>query len=192
MNAIVSFVQWVSGKRTALIPAFLIGLALVVGASAVGVSAQDAKPADAKAAEKKAPHQSQCETCHVGIESMHANKSDIACVDCHGGNDTATSKEAAHVLPRKGSPYADGHRPTDSYSYLNLESTDFIRFLNPSDLRVADKSCGDCHGDIVKSVRNSIMATNGMAHGAVFYNNGAIASKIPVYGEAYDPHGKPS
>jgi len=197
MNAIVSFLQWVSGKRVTVISAFLIALALIVGAGAVGVRAQEAKADDKKADDKKAadakpPHQSQCETCHVGIESMHANKSDIACVDCHGGNDTATSKEAAHVLPRKGSVFANGKRPTDSYSYLNLESTEFIRFLNPSDLRVADKSCGDCHGDIVKSVRNSIMATNAMAHGAVFYNNGALASKVPIYGEGYDAKGKPA
>jgi hypothetical protein len=192
MNSIGSILQRVASRRTALIPAFLVALALLLGAGAVVVRAQEAKADDKKAAEKKAPHQSQCESCHVGIESMHANKSDIACVDCHGGNDTSTSKEAAHVQPRKGSVFANGARPGDSYSYLNLESTEFVRFLNPSDLRVAEKSCGDCHGDIVKSVRTSIMATNTMAHGAVFYNNGAIGSKVPIYGEAYDEKSRPA
>ena len=36
------------------------------------------------------------------------------------------------------------------------------------------------------------MATNAMVHNAVFYNNGAIDSKIAVYGEAFDSHGHPS
>jgi hypothetical protein len=175
MNAIGSVFQRFARRRTTLIPAFLVGFALIVGAGAAVVRAQEAKADDKKAAEKKAPHQSLCQTCHVGIESMHANKSDIECVDCHGGNDTATSKEAAHVQPRKRSVFANGARPDESYSYLNLESAEFIRFLNPSDLRVADKSCGDCHGDIVSSVRKSIMATNAMVHNSVFYNNGAIA-----------------
>jgi hypothetical protein len=45
---------------------------------------------------------SACETCHVGIESMHADIP-MACVDCHGGNDKATSKDQAHVQPNKRS-----------------------------------------------------------------------------------------
>jgi hypothetical protein len=134
---------------------------------------------------------SACETCHVGIESMHADLP-MACVDCHGGNDKATSKEQAHVQPRNKELFDQGHRPSLTWATINHESPEFIRFLNPSDLRVADKSCGSCHGDLVTNVRKSIMATNAMVHNAVFYNNGSIDSKIPIYGEAFDSHGTPS
>ncbi len=187
MSAIRSVLRRASSKRWSLISALLLGCALLAGTELAVVRAQDTK-----AAAKKPPHQSMCETCHVGIEPMHANKTDIACVDCHGGDDTAITKEGAHVHPRKGSIFANEARPAESFSYLNLEGPDFIRFLNPSDLRVADKSCGDCHSDIVDSVKKSIMATNNMVHNAVFYNNGAIASKISIYGEGFDMTSHPT
>ena len=132
---------------------------------------------------------SACETCHVGIESMHADLP-MACVDCHGGNDKATSKEQAHVQPNNKKLFGD--RPFYTWSGLNFESPEFVRFLNPSDLRVADQSCGSCHADQVRNTKKSIMATNAMVHNAVFYNNGAIDSKVAVYGEAFDSHGHPS
>src|SRR5271154_4639099 len=187
MSAIKSVLQRASNKRWSLISALLLGCALLAGTEVAVVRAQDTKEAA-----KKPPHQSMCETCHVGIEPMHANKADIACVDCHGGDDTAITKEGAHVHPRKGSVFANDARPADSLSYLNLEGPEFIRFLNPSDLRVADKSCGDCHSDIVDSVKKSIMATNAMVHNAVFYNNGAIGSKVPLYGEGFDMTSHPT
>src|SRR5438445_647126 len=34
--------------------------------------------------------------CHVGIEDMHTQGLSIGCIDCHGGNASATTKEAAH------------------------------------------------------------------------------------------------
>jgi outer membrane protein OmpA-like peptidoglycan-associated protein len=148
----------------------------------------------ANAQEKKAPEQtaqSSCESCHVGIEPMHANVP-IDCVTCHGGNDKLMVKEQAHVQPRKGSPFANDTRPIDSYAMLNLEPPAFVQFLNPSDLRIADKTCGQCHADQVNTVRRSIMSTNAMAHNAVFYNNGSIDSKIPIYGEGFDANGHPA
>jgi hypothetical protein len=132
---------------------------------------------------------SACETCHVGIESMHADIP-MACVDCHGGNDKASTKEQAHVQPHNQKLF--GSRPFYTWSGLNFESPEFVRFLNPSDLRIADQTCGSCHADQVRNTRKSVMATNAMVHNAVFYNNGAIDSKIAVYGEAFDSHGHPS
>ncbi|MGH9829158.1 MAG: hypothetical protein ACREDR_38565, partial [Blastocatellia bacterium] len=151
-------------------------------------------PAGTIAQEKKAEEpqaQASCETCHNGIESMHANVP-LDCVACHGGNDKATTKEGAHVQPHKGSIFANSARPAESYAQLNLEPSAFVQFLNPGDLRVADKACGQCHGDIVNSVRKSVMSTNTMAHNAVFYNNGSIDTKIPVYGEGFDANGHPA
>jgi hypothetical protein len=193
MSAIGSALHRVSIRRLGLISALVVVCALVASTGVVVVRAQETKADEKKVAEKKAPpHPSQCETCHVGIEPMHANKTNITCVECHGGDDTVSTKEEAHVRPRNEGVFANDARPANSYSYLNLESTEFIRFLNPSDLRVADKACGDCHADIVDSVKKSIMSTNAMAHNAVFYNNGAIASKIPLYGEGFDAESKPS
>src|SRR5271165_3710959 len=193
MSAIRSASRRMSIRRLSLITVIVAVGTLLASAGVVVVRAQETKQDEKKVAEKKAsPHPSQCETCHVGIESMHANKKDITCVECHGGDDTVSTKEEAHVQPRSDGVFANDARPANSYSYLNLESTEFIRFLNPSDLRVADKACGDCHADIVDSVKKSIMSTNAMAHNAVFYNNGAIASKIPIYGEGFDAKSQPA
>lgn len=127
-----------------------------------------------------------CETCHAGIEPMH-EAVNLGCTDCHGGDGSQMEKERAHVLPRNRALFRTSANPSSSYGALNLESPEFIRFMNPSDLRVADKACGDCHGDIVDAVRRSIMATNPMVFHAGLYNNGHEPSKIPMYGEAFAP-----
>lgn len=132
-----------------------------------------------------------CLGCHQGIESMHANF-EMECVDCHGGNGNESSKEKAHVLPRNRSVWRTSAVPENSYAFLNEESAEFIRFINPSDLRVAHVACGPCHGEMVRTVRKSIMAHNAMVHNAVLYNNGSVDSKIPTYGEAFDENGQPS
>src|SRR5579863_10404561 len=37
--------------------------------------------------------------CHVGIEDMHGGAVPLGCVDCHGGDAKATTKDKAHVHP---------------------------------------------------------------------------------------------
>ena len=41
----------------------------------------------------------RCVDCHVGIEPIHPTEVIAAnsCTDCHGGDGTATTKDAAHV-----------------------------------------------------------------------------------------------
>ena len=94
------------------------------------------------------------------------------------------------MLPRQKDLFKTSANPSSTYGAINLESPEFIRFMNPSDLRVADKSCGDCHGPIVDAVRRSIMATNPIVFHAGLYNNGHEPSKIPMHGEAFAPYRK--
>ncbi len=160
-------------------------LAAVFAGSRVGPVAPTAEAQQAKQP-AAAPSSASCEGCHAGIEPMHENVS-LGCVECHGGDGTQKEKERAHVLPRNRKLWKTAANPSSTYGAINLESPEFIRFMNPSDLRVADKVCGDCHGDIVDAVRRSIMATNPMVFHAGLYNNGHEPSKIPMYGEAFAP-----
>ena len=109
-----------------------------------------------------------CESCHShnaaanDHRTMHANPGVVlGCTDCHGGNagvkrppDTLRSDrsyigamEQAHVLPRYPFQwnYPSSSNPPGSYTRLNRESPQFIRFINPGDLRVARESRGACH-----------------------------------------------
>jgi hypothetical protein len=74
---------------------------------------------------------------------------------------------------------------------LNRESPEFIRFMNPGDLRVANETCGNkgCHLSIVQKVRTSMMSHGAFLWGAALYNNGAFPLKRPVFGENYSREG---
>lgn len=136
-----------------------------------------------------------CLSCHAGIESMHQVGDDeigITCVDCHGGNGAARDQRTAHVQPRNRKVFASSANPVDSYAALNQESPEFVRFMNPGDLRVASAACGGCHEQIVNRMLMSIMGTGALVAQAAFYNNGVLAAKRPVYGEGYLPDGTPA
>jgi hypothetical protein len=76
---------------------------------------------------------------------------------------------------------------------LNHEGPEFIRFVNPGDLRVAHLSCGttSCHADQVLQVRKSMMTHGAMLWGAALFNNGAVPFKPARFGESYSMHGSP-
>ncbi|MDZ7345099.1 MAG: NapC/NirT family cytochrome c [candidate division KSB1 bacterium] len=143
-----------------------------------------------------APNDSRgCLQCHRGIESMHSDgdhEIGITCVDCHGGNGAATTKERAHVQPRLTEVFQSSANPKHSYAALNHESPDFIRFMNPGDFRVADQTCGKCHANIFSRMLTSIMAHSALMPQASLYNNGIHDGKKPVFGEAYMPDGTPA
>jgi hypothetical protein len=140
---------------------------------------------------------SGCESanCHVGIEPMHnslAMRDRLRCVECHGGNDTTTDIKSAHVLPRNRALWIDRSTRQRTYAALNQESKEFVRFINPGDLRVADESCGrnrECHPAIVAKVRTSLMSHGAFLWGAALYNNGGFPLKRSVFGESYSPNG---
>ena len=102
--------------------------------------------------------------------------------------------ERAHVLPSYPDDWHYPHsaNPKDSYALLNKEAKEFVRFVNPSDLRVAEEACGACHLPIVQAAKRSIMATGAMLFGGATYANGILPYKKYLLGEAYTPDGKPS
>lgn len=137
---------------------------------------------------------SGCLSCHAGQHDPH-NKPTVrlSCTDCHGGNAQTTDKIAAHVHPRFPQEWPGSANPHRSYTLLNRESPEFIRFVNPGDLRVAKVSCGTsgCHDEIVDQVGKSMMTHGAMLWNAALYNNGAVPHKIPRFGESYTTNGVP-
>jgi hypothetical protein len=73
-----------------------------------------------------------------------------------------------------------------------MESPEFVRFVNPGDLRVAKWTCGGCHAEQAKNVPMSMMATGSMLWGAALYNNGSHNQKNARFGEAYMTDGRPA
>jgi hypothetical protein len=151
-----------------------------------------------------------CVSCHADVEPMHASPLvKLGCTDCHGGNHEAKladgvkptspeyeqTKQRAHVLPRfperwKG---ADGKysaaNPERSYTLLLEESPEFVRFVNPGDLRVAVETCGSCHATEVYNVKKSPMTTAAIFWAAAAYANGIVSLKSAILGESYGRDG---
>ena len=148
----------------------LIALALLTALAACG-------PKE----EKVVVHRSNCLVCHqplepdgtpAGIEEAHPWYP-LTCVQCHGGNDRLCDGELGE--DEDGNPTCDGEweysmekahvSPGDGPVYLkNLPSVEldqvspeYMRFINPGDLRVVDETCGVCHAEAVRTVRNSTM-----------------------------------
>ncbi|MCE9605162.1 MAG: hypothetical protein K8U03_09710 [Planctomycetia bacterium] len=142
--------------------------------------------------EKAADKSMGCIQCHHGVGDMHAKATvHLGCTDCHGGDASATTKERGHVGARFPEAWPTAGNPVRSYALLNHESPEFIRFVNPGDLRVAHISCGACHAQEVLAVRKSMMTHGCMLWGAALYNNGAVPNKRAVYGESYSMCGSP-
>jgi hypothetical protein len=135
-----------------------------------------------------------CLECHRGVEPMHKAEQNVVlgCVDCHGGNPARhLKKEQAHILPKNKEFWNSSANPPNSNAWLNHESPEFIRFINPGDLRVAEQSCGLCHGEIIHNVDHSMMNHGAMLWGAALYNNGAYPQKNYRFGQAYAGDGSP-
>ena len=135
-----------------------------------------------------------CLQCHQGVEPMHKAEQNVVlgCTDCHGGNPArGLTKEQSHILPRNKEFWKTSANPPNSTAWINHESPEFIRFMNPADLRVAKESCGLCHGEIVRDVDHSMMNHGAMLWGAALYNNGAYPQKNYRFGQAYGADGAP-
>ncbi|MFL5245589.1 MAG: hypothetical protein ACJ8FY_26130 [Gemmataceae bacterium] len=135
-----------------------------------------------------------CVVCHANTENVHSKPTvKLGCVDCHGGNPDAETLEGGHVHPRFPEVWVTSANPVRSYAVLNHESPEFIRFVNPGDLRINHLSCGTagCHQDIVKDVRTSMMTHGAMLWEAALYNNGGYPSKHAQFGESYSTTGAP-
>ena len=82
--------------------------------------------------------------------------------------------------------------PKHSYTLLNRESPEFVRFVNPGDYRVARESCGACHLPIDPGGRAQPDGDAAMLWGGAAYNNGILPYKRYILGEAYTREGEPA
>ena len=140
-----------------------------------------------------------CVTCHTATDasSMHNSPAVVlGCTDCHGGNSSVRDGEEdalgrAHVRPLYPDTwhYPSSANPERTYTLLNRESPEYIRFVNPSDYRVAAQACGACHQKIIDANIRSMMATGVMLWGGAAYNNGILPFKNYILGEGYTQDG---
>ncbi len=159
------------------------------------LGAHDAIPLtlDKQTEEQALAKSTGCLTCHNGIEPMHESKNvRLGCVDCHGGDPCATTKEQAHIHPRFPEKWPSARNPERTYALLNLENPEFIRFINPGDFRHMAKSCGTagCHTQECEFNSKSMMAHSAMVPGSGTYNNGVANAKNYAFGEIYGEDGK--
>ncbi len=157
-----------------------------------------------------------CVSCHTQSDrkTMHANEAVVlGCTDCHGGDANVftppgetysaddhhgtrdwsagyrATMDKAHVLPRFPEHWNTSANPERSYTWWMKESPEFVRFVNPGDLRAATESCGACHLPVIQANQKSLMANAAMFWGAAAYNNGILPYKHSVLGEAYTRDG---
>ena len=131
-----------------------------------------------------------CMDCHKNAKDPHPVAQNLSCVDCHGGNGAATTKEEAHVKPAFPEVFTSSANPPNTYTILNHEKHDFIRFMNPSDLRTAHEVCGRCHDAIVRSVAKGPMVNSAQVYSTGLYNNSSIPWKDAKFVENYTPRGE--
>src|SRR3546814_10276601 len=92
----------------------------------------------------------------------------------------------AHPQPTLPGAWHDSSaNPQRSYTLLNKEAPEYIRFVNPSDYRVAREACGACHLEIIEATERSLMSTAAMFWAGGGSNNGVVPFKASVFGEAY-------
>jgi hypothetical protein len=110
-----------------------------------------------------------CTSCHSVTDhaTMHINPGVLlGCTDCHGGDARVANQgaapadaayraatDAAHVLPKYPAAwnFPSSANPERSYTLLNREAPEFVRFVNPGDYRVVREACGACHLTIIQA-----------------------------------------
>ncbi len=171
---------------------------------------QDAPPVRGQSQQEADRKSAGCLTCHTSTDepTMHPTKTVfLGCTDCHGGGSSISvaasttpnsaeynaAKEKAHIQPRDPSFKDRSALPERTYTKWLKESPEFIRFVNPGDLRVAPETCGaaGCHAKEVRASSTSMMTHTGLLWGAALYNNGAYPIKNTHFGESYDRDGTP-
>jgi hypothetical protein len=190
----------------------LIFLGLMAGCLAGTAHADSAPPAPQKQTAAEALLKSAgCMSCHTTTDSLTMHTSPgvtLGCADCHGGNAAAFLPpgtppngpeyrqvlDTAHVQPRfpEAWNYPSSVKPPRTYTLLNQESPEFIRFINPSDYRVVREACGACHMSVIAATERSLMSTTAMFWAAGAYNNGILPFKHTIVGEAYTHDGQPA
>ncbi|MEO8434761.1 MAG: hypothetical protein ABI596_07685 [Pyrinomonadaceae bacterium] len=197
-------------RKFIMIAALILLSAIIVttGASSSVVTTPNTTASVSQAA--PAPVLEGCVSCHGKIEPMHKygttgaldqlkdgkDAQGLSCTACHGGNPVATAKETAHVRARfpkqwqRDGKYT-GANPERTNTLLAKESAEFLRFINPGDLRVARTTCGECHNIETNGVARSMMTHGAMLWGAALYNNGGFPIKDTRFGGSYSETGAP-
>jgi len=151
-----------------------------------------------------------CISCHTSTDepTMHPTKTvHLGCADCHGGNSSVavapstaansleynSAKEKAHVKPREAIFKNRSHLPERAFTAWLKETAEYIKFVNPGDLRVAAETCGTagCHAAESRAVSTSMMTHAGLLWSAALYNNGGYPEKNARFGESYGRDGLP-
>ncbi|MGC2143546.1 MAG: hypothetical protein WA619_06965 [Candidatus Acidiferrum sp.] len=182
--------------------------------SAQSSSEVHAKP-DANSVRGQSPEEAArksfgCISCHTSTDepTMHPTKTVfLGCTDCHGGNSSISittgmmpnspeynsAKEKAHVQPHDPAFKDRSALPELTYTKWLEESPEFVKFVNPGDLRVAPETCGEagCHAQEVRAVSTGMMTHTGLLWGAALYNNGGYPYKDTHFGESYGRDGLP-
>jgi len=119
----------------------------------------------------------KCLLCHDQIENIMTNMggSNLDCTFCHGGDPDADTKELAHVHPTGEVAYNETIPPLD----LDLA---YQRFVNPTNLRVVDQTCGRCHPYEAQIIVKSMMATAAGHYAGGLYQNNVVDTKTPIFG----------
>ncbi len=189
-------------------------LSFLLVLSAQSSSEVHAKP-DANSVRGQSPEEAArksfgCISCHTSTDepTMHPTKTVfLGCTDCHGGNSSISittgmmpnspeynsAKEKAHVQPHDPAFKDRSALPELTYTKWLEESPEFVKFVNPGDLRVAPETCGEagCHAQEVRAVSTGMMTHTGLLWGAALYNNGGYPYKDTHFGESYGRDGLP-
>src|ERR1700730_5511865 len=125
---------------------------------------QEAAPFRGESQEEADRKSSGCISCHTSTDepTMHPTRTvHIGCAGCHGGNasisiaqgtaanssEYISAREKAHVQPRDAVFKNRSALPERAYAKWLKESAEYVKFVNPGDLRVAAETCGaaGCH-----------------------------------------------
>jgi hypothetical protein len=142
---------------------------------------------------------SGCLACHrplqpdgseLGIEEAHplVDGRALSCTDCHGGDAESRKQSEAHVQPLLGTPR---FLKDLTVGELDLVEPEYLRFVNPGDLRAAPMSCGagspaagggGCHQEVIDKIALTPMATASGDLGVARYRAGSQRSALATKG----------
>ena len=119
----------------------------------------------------------KCLLCHADIENVTKNMAgmNLYCDFCHGGDPFGETIEDAHIFSDGTVDYNETNPPID-------QDLDYQKFINPSNLRVVESTCGMCHPDHVVRVKKSLMATTAGHFAGGLYLNDVQDTKNSIYG----------
>jgi hypothetical protein len=191
---------------------WVIVILIAVVAGIYRGAAQDLTPSTSpfQSADDSKRQSTGCISCHSTTESPTMHPSglvQLGCADCHGGNPKIVAPAgehrgqagydqaiaASHPKPKIRALWKSSANPVRAGADWLQEDQEYIRFVNPGDLRVAPQTCGGngCHVQEVRAVRTSMMTHGGMLWEAALYNNGAFPFKNARFGESYSAGGQP-